>query len=466
MLLRPYFNLIALAVLASSLVLTAQPTGARAAGNAGDIRPDPNAAFGATRTLIVSVERVSPLVVLEAERTGRGRIDESRTFVATLGATPTPPPIERLPRLALDYGVGRGWSVGGSVYIAHVWTETPSLRGDDVGVAPRIGHAFRLGKSAAFWPRLGLSYNATRTETGTQARLEATMEGAFAFFPAEDVALTVTPALDVGVASSAPASPASTGRFAVTVGLTTTVRADETRRDPAAPPRVARARARDLARAGTATISADRLLPLFDYEKPNGGDAVMMSGATHAFTRDRSLYPRFAADFSLPGGLTFGTSVAFNLTPWENVQSYAYPDGGRLVPGPRANLDLHALSVGVEPRVGFVRALTDDVAVWLRGGLTYEASAVLQQGYHAHTTTAAGTTLSSDSYDGTVAHRLNLSADPELVVFIGSGLGVTVGPVLDVTLLARGSDPLGYPHGLPGGGVLHVGAVAGALVSF
>ena len=120
----------------------------------------------------------------------------------------------------------------------------------------------------------------------------------------------------------------------------------------------------------------------------------------------------------------------------------------------------------MEPRVGVVRAITDDVAIWVRGGLTYEASAVYEQGYHPPVTTAAGTTLSQQSYDGKLAHRLNLSADPELVIFIASGLGVTVGPVLDVTLFARGSNPVGYPHGLPGGDVLHLGAVAGALISF
>ncbi len=445
-----------------------------AAGNTGASpdppleSPRPNTAFGAPRTLIVSVEHISPLVVLEAERTGRGRIDESRTLVGTLGETPTAPPPERLPRLALDYGVGGDWTIGGSVYIAHVWTETPALRGDDLGLAPRIGRAFRLGKSAVFWPHLGVSYNALRTETGTQARIEGSVDGAFAFFPTQDVALTLTPALDVGLASSAPASPASTGRFAVTVGLTTAIKDDESRtlHGPSSPTAAATAPARALARSGRATLSADRLLPLFDYEKPDGGDAVMMSGTSHVFTRDRALFPRFAADFTLARGLTFGTSFAFNLTPWENVQTVAYAEGGRLQPGPRANLDLHAFSLGVEPRVGFVHALTDDVAIWVRGGFTYEASAVLQQGYHAPVTTAAGTTLSQASYDGKLAHRLNLSADPELVVFIASGLGVTVGPVLDVTLFARGSDPIGYPHGLPGGGVLHLGAVAGALLSF
>lgn len=422
-----------------------------------------NSAYDAPRTLIVSVERASPLVVLEADRTGRGRIDESRTLVGTLGATPTSAPHERLPRLALDYALGRGWTIGGSVYIAHVWTETPALRGDDVGFAPRVGHVITLGRSAVFWPRLGVSYDATRTETGSTARLEGTVDSAFAFFPTRDAALTLTPALDVGLASSAPQSPASSGRFTVTVGITTGLR-DSQSAD--APGDATSAPARALARAGRATISADRLLPLLDYEKPEDGAAVTMSGATHAFTRDHALFPRFAADFTLATGFTFGTSFSFNLTPWENVQTYAYPQAGRLRPGPRANLDLHAFSFGVEPRVGFVRALTDDVAVWVRGGVTYEASGVLQPGYHAPVTTASGTSLSDASYDGKIAHRLNLSADPELVVFLSSGFGVTVGPVLDVTLFTYGSDPLGYPHGLPGGSVFHVGAVAGALVSF
>lgn len=421
---------------------------ARAAEDRGDPAAS-NAAFGAPRTLFVSVERVSPLVVLEADRTGRGRIDESRTFVGTLGATPTPPPPERLPRLALDYATGGGWTVGGSVYVAHVWTETPALRGDDVGLAPRVGHTFLLGRGAAFWPRLGVSYNAVRTETGSAARLEGTVDGAFAFFPTRDVALTLTPALDVGLASSAPASPASTGRFSVTVGITTGIRdgSDDAGNAPASP-RGSVAPARALARAGRATISADRLLPLLDYEKPDGGAAALMSGTNHTFTRDQALYPRFAADFTLASGFTFGTAFAFNLTPWENVQTYATPRDGRLVPGPRANLDLHAFSVGVEPRVGLVRALADDVAIWIRGGVTYEAAALLQQS------------------DGKVAHRLNLSADPELIYFLGSGLGVTVGPVVDLTLVSAGSDAARYPYGLPGGGVLHLGAVAGALVSF
>ena len=460
-------------------LLLAPPLASSARAAGGDARaPEANSAFGAPRTLIVSVERVSPLVVLEADRTGRGRIEESRTLVGTLGETPTAPPPERLPRLALDYGVGGDWTVGGSMHVAHVWSDAPSLRGDDLGIAPRVGRAIRLGKSAVFWPRIGVSYNALRTETGTDARVVGSLDAALAFFPTQDVALTLTPALEVGLASSAPAAPGSTGRFAVTVGLTTALDADDTRpeHEPTtrssitaarAPARAAAsAPARALTRFGRATLSADRLLPLIDYAKPDGGDAVVMSGTSHVFTRDRALYPRFAADFTLFGGLTFGTSFAFNLTPWENVETSAYPQGGRLQSGPRANLDLHALSIGVEPRVGVVRALTDNVAIWVRGGLTYEASAVLQQGYHAPVTTAAGTTLTNASYDGRVAHRLNLSADPVLVVFITSGFGVTVGPVLDVTLFAHGSDPLGYPHGLPGGGVFHIGAVAGALLSF
>ncbi len=441
-------------------------------------RADDTTNFGAPRTVMVSVERVSPLVVLEADRTGRGRIDESRTLVGTLGETPTAPPAERLPRLALDYGIGGNWTVGGSMHIAHVWGkqgQTPETRaalGDDFGIAPRIGRVLRMGKTAVFWPRVGASYDALRTETGTEARLEGTVEGAFGFFPAHDVALTLTTALDMGLASSAPASPASTGRFLVTVGLTTAlpdprdgdVRDDSATSSRSDAPTVAPARA--LARAGRATISADRLMPLFDYAKPDGADAVVTSGTTHAFTRDRALFPRFAADVTMSRGLTFGTSFAFSLTPWENVQTYAYPQGGRLQPGPRANQDLHAFSIGVEPRVGVVRALSDNVAIWIRGGLTYEASGVLQQGYRAPTTTPAGTTLSADTYDGKAAHRLNLSADPELCVYVTSGFGVTVGPVLDVTLFAHGNDPTGYPHGLPAGGVLHLGAVAGALLSF
>jgi hypothetical protein len=113
-----------------------------------------------------------------------------------------------------------------------------------------------------------------------------------------------------------------------------------------------------------------------------------------------------------------------------------------------------------------VRALSDNLGVWFRAGVTYELSGVAQPGYHAPITTASGTSLTTQSSDGKIAHRLNASVDPELVYFLTSGVAATVGPVLDVTLFTAGSDPVGYPHGLPGGGILHAGAVAGALLSF
>jgi hypothetical protein len=437
------------------------------AGTAG-----PNAGFGARGDTIVSVERISPIVVLELERTGQGKTETSRTLVGTVGDTPSSAPVQRQARLAVDAALTHSLTVGGSVYFATIAAGAGNASGTAAGFAPRIGHVIPLGGSLALWPRAGVSYVAVAAGApggGASARVEATFDTALCVFPSPGVALTLTPAVDMALAGRAPIDLGSTARIAFTGGILGHFPDDA----PTAE-RASLAPARALAKGGAVTISADRLLPIADYVRfddpgPGTPSWQLESGLTHAFTPDHELMPRFAADITVARGITMGFAFAFNITPWESVRRTAYLDAtGRAVYGPVDIQDLHAVSVGVEPRLGWVTPLGDRTALWIRGGFTYVVAYVYQPGTQAPVTTASGAvTLSSQSYDDQAGHRLDLSFDPEVIYFITQGFGVSAGPVVDATVLGGFHDrDGGFPIGLPGPPMFHAGATAGALVSF
>jgi hypothetical protein len=101
------------------------------------------------------------------------------------------------PRLALDYFVAQGISLGAAASFFRGSEGQASLTIFEL--APRIGYSTRLGPWLYVWPRLGFTYfHAT-----TQSFSAVTVEAPLVFTPwSKPVALTVGPSLDFGVAGS------------------------------------------------------------------------------------------------------------------------------------------------------------------------------------------------------------------------------------------------------------------------
>lgn len=118
------------------------------------------------------------------------------------------------PRLALDFFVIDGLSIGGSLtyYTRSGETETDSPLGqteedqpDASGfvISPRIGYAVMFGDNFGIWPRGGFTYFTAESEVdGNDAQMSGlafTAEFQLVIAPGEHFALTLGPAVDLGL---------------------------------------------------------------------------------------------------------------------------------------------------------------------------------------------------------------------------------------------------------------------------
>ena len=227
-----------LAVLAA-LIFVSRGASAQAVG----------AAFGQKGQVAISAERLLGVYVLDAEteQTGtasgigggsvgisRNTENNSTTFVLLgSGASVTPASV---PRLALDFFVIDGLSIGGSILYWTDSTESETTGTNTVGggapdpidrdrtetdtnlfgIAPRVGYADMFSPPFGLWPRGGFSYTNQKTETrnenididdgsvdatDTETKLSLfslTLEGLFIISPFEHVAFGVWPFFEWG----------------------------------------------------------------------------------------------------------------------------------------------------------------------------------------------------------------------------------------------------------------------------
>jgi hypothetical protein len=190
--------------------------------------------IGLESQIVFGVERTMGLFFVhdKLERTA-GNVTATRTTdtntIALFGNTgPVPATI---PRLALDYFVIDGFSLGASfVYwrtggtITNEATGTPS-RETDPGTAwtlvvhPRLGYSFIFDETFALWARGGITYSSANLTTefpadpasGTPAREAAVKSSAFdisldvplVISPIENFAILIGPFVDIGLSGSA-----------------------------------------------------------------------------------------------------------------------------------------------------------------------------------------------------------------------------------------------------------------------
>jgi hypothetical protein len=196
-------------------------------GNAGQI------VIGAERLAGVFVDQAD----VETTNTAFGttitaEVSASTTTVSVFGNSPGGP--TSVPRLALDFFVIQGLSLGGSfIYLTRsgdvesttddgsqsVTSEDELATQSLFVLAPRIGYAVAFDETFAFWPRVGISYSADVTEdedevddglggtiivtdTTTLKATQLTLEALLVVSPFEGFALAGGPFYDVGLGGS------------------------------------------------------------------------------------------------------------------------------------------------------------------------------------------------------------------------------------------------------------------------
>lgn len=152
--------------------------------------------FGSSGDFSISFERLvgysrTTWVFRQPGDDEKGTVDHLDLFVN---------PVGRLvgfsaPRVAFDYFVARGVSLGGAFGFGQ-------NSGDDetrlITLAPRFGYAAMFGEVVGIWPRLGPTYQLTFTDPENSWMLAATAELPLILVAGEQVAFQLGPRLDWG----------------------------------------------------------------------------------------------------------------------------------------------------------------------------------------------------------------------------------------------------------------------------
>jgi hypothetical protein len=195
---------------------------------------------GSDAQIVFGVERVTGVFAhSQKDETDAVTTTDTTTEIALFGNAASN--VHALPRLALDYFVIEGFSLGGSLVFyrrsgeseteaagATVTSDTPTIT--SFMIQPRVGYSFVLDETFAIWPRGGITYGNTKIEdtvppippaTGsseastTFSTLALTLDVAVVISPIENFAIMIGPFLDLGVSGTktaelTPASGAST----------------------------------------------------------------------------------------------------------------------------------------------------------------------------------------------------------------------------------------------------------------
>jgi hypothetical protein len=169
---------------------------------------------------VVSAERLFGVAwVKETASVGGMDQSDSITSISLLTKQSEPNPFAS-PRIAFDYFVVDGLSLGGSVGYSSV-----SVSGNDAAagtggyhtwsLSPRIGYAYMFNDVVGLWPRLGITYvnqtvnvSATAGATTTSADVGShfvalSAEVPLAITPVPHALITIAPTLDWGFSGSA-----------------------------------------------------------------------------------------------------------------------------------------------------------------------------------------------------------------------------------------------------------------------
>jgi hypothetical protein len=151
--------------------------------------------FGAPGTIAIAAERL--FGVTHAVQTN-GPDFTTLSLLGPGGAELGSAPYSA-PRLAIDAFLQGGLTVGIGAQFAHASGQGTT---DVLGVNPRVGYAFTSDGGIALWPRAGPSYVRVSNDVRSSYLLALSIELQIVIPAAQHVAFTLSPAFDVGVASS------------------------------------------------------------------------------------------------------------------------------------------------------------------------------------------------------------------------------------------------------------------------
>lgn len=197
---------------------TPGPPPVRSAG-LDNIGEEAQLTFGVDRVMGVSMDQatVSP--------DQGGDIKYKATNVALFGnpgGGSSGGPSLMIPRLALDYFVIESLSIGGSLTYFSQSTEQETDAGSSDGpktttfaIAPRVGYAMAFDETFSIWPRGGITYVSSKTEsdsgTGTSTNsfsgMALTVEAMLGISPIENFAILVGPYVDYGLSGTVKDEP-------------------------------------------------------------------------------------------------------------------------------------------------------------------------------------------------------------------------------------------------------------------
>jgi hypothetical protein len=125
-----------------------------------------------------------------------------------------------IPRIGIDYFLGRNLTLGGNIGIFSNSVNDVSRTAFLLGF--RVGYALRLGHVVSLWPRAGFTYSSASVE-GSNAdyyNFGLTVDAPFAFALTEGFAFTLGPTLDFAFLARHTDRDATEVAFGLMFGLT------------------------------------------------------------------------------------------------------------------------------------------------------------------------------------------------------------------------------------------------------
>ena len=178
--------------------------------------------FGVDRVMGISWDRLT----LESDVGGTTVTQTTKTTNISLfgsgGGQTT-----NIPRLALDFFVTEGISIGGSLVYLHrsisqELDPDPGNASGDVGsgslfaIHPRVGYAYPFDETFSIWPRLGITYFSYTEEVidvseTTTSGFDLTGEVMLGISPMSNFAILIGPYLDLGLSGTQETTDLSPG---------------------------------------------------------------------------------------------------------------------------------------------------------------------------------------------------------------------------------------------------------------
>jgi len=218
------------------------------AGSTRAASPAADLATGGTS--IVSAEQLAPILSYDStteSENGTNTTDSSTTFglvTSIFRLSGVQETFHTLPRLAFDYVLGPGVTIGGSAFVftdisastatspsgGGTSTTTQEPKGTLWGVAPRVGFVLPAGGTVAIWPRLGVGYadysigsttnNGVTVTGGSINQLSLDVDGLLVWTPVHHFGITIGPTGNIPL--SGKVSSQTTTVTAPPAGTTTT----------------------------------------------------------------------------------------------------------------------------------------------------------------------------------------------------------------------------------------------------